>query len=110
MRIYALLVIAVATEVVGTTALAQSNGFTKPVPVAVTLVAYGLSFYFLSLCLRVLPAGVVYAIWSGLGIMFITIIGWVWLRQALDGPAIVGIGLILAGVVVLNVFSTSVTH
>lgn len=104
------LVIAILAEVVGTTALKASNGFTAWGPSLVVVLAYGASFYFLALALRTIPVGVAYAIWSGVGIVLIAAIGWFVFRQALDAAAIVGMGLILAGVIVINVFSGAMRH
>ncbi len=107
---YLFLLVAIASEVIATSALKASNGFTVLVPSLITLVGYGIAFYFLSLTLRTIPVGIVYAIWSGLGIVLIAIVGAVWFRQTLDGPALAGLALILAGVIVINVFSRSVGH
>lgn len=102
------LAIAILAEVVGTSALKASNGFTVWAPSTVVVLAYGVSFYFLSLALRTIPVGVAYAIWSGVGIVLISTIGWVLFRQRLDAAAIAGIGLIMAGVVVIQLFSSTV--
>jgi len=102
------LAIAILAEVVGTSALKASNGFTVWVPSAVVVVAYGVSFYFLSLALRAVPVGVAYAIWSGVGIVLISAIGWVLFKQRLDAAAIIGIGLIMAGVAVIQLFSSTI--
>ena len=99
------LVFAILSEVVGTTALKYSDGFNRIGPSAVTLVAYALSFVLLAQVLRVIPVGVAYAIWSGAGVALITLIGWTVLGQKLDAVAMGGIGLIVAGVIVLNVWS-----
>ncbi len=99
------LVFAILSEVVGTTALKYSDGFTRIGPSAVTLVAYALSFVLLAQVLRAIPVGVAYAIWSGAGVALITLIGWTVLGQKLDAVAMGGIGLIVAGVIVLNVWS-----
>jgi small multidrug resistance pump len=107
---YALLVVAILSEVVGTSALKASDGFSRLAPSLVTIAAYAVAFYFLSLTLKVIPVGVAYAIWSGVGIILIALIGVFWFRQSLDIPAVVGLGLIIAGVVVVNVFSRSVGH
>lgn len=107
---YVYLIIAIAFEVVATSALKETNGFTRMVPSAIALAGYACAFYFLALVLRTMPVGVVYAIWSGAGIVFITAIAWIWFRQALDLPALIGIGLIMAGVIVINLFSKSVAH
>ncbi len=107
---YLLLGLAIASEVVGTTALKASDGFTRLVPSLITGVAYAASFYALSLALKTIPVGVAYAIWSGVGIVLISIVGWVVFRQRLDAPAMVGLGLIIAGVLVVNLFSKSTGH
>lgn len=107
---YLYLFVAIIFEVVATTALKQADGFTRLAPSLVTVLGYALAFYFLALTLRTMPVGIVYAIWSGAGIILITAIGWILFRQALDLPALVGMGLILAGVLVINLFSRSVVH
>jgi small multidrug resistance pump len=100
-----LLVLAILAEVIGTTALKASEGFTRPGAVAVVALAYGIAFYLLSRVLLVLPLGVAYAIWSGLGVAFVTLIGWTVYGQRLDPAAWLGIGLIVTGVMVLNLMS-----
>ena len=107
---YVFLSVAILCEVVATTALKQTDGFTRLLPSLVTVAGYALAFYFLSLPLRSLPVGVIYAIWSGVGIVLISIIAYFVYGQVLDLPALVGIGLILAGVLVINLFSQSATH
>jgi small multidrug resistance pump len=107
---YAALSVAILLEVAGTTSLQLSEQLTKFVPTLVMAVCYVASFYFLSLALRAIPIGLAYAIWSGLGIVLISIIGYVKFRQALDTPAMVGVGLIIAGVAIVNLFSKSVVH
>jgi small multidrug resistance pump len=102
--------IAIVAEVIGTSALKAAVGFTRLGPSLVVIVGYGMSFYFLSLALRGIPVGVAYAVWSGVGIVLISVIGWLAFGQSLDGPAVLGIGLIMAGVIVLNVFSRSPAH
>lgn len=102
------LAIAILAEVIGTSALKASNGFTVLLPSLVVATGYSVSFYFLSLALRVIPVGIAYAIWSGVGIVLISTIAWIVYRQALDLAAIVGIGLIIAGVVVIQLFSSTV--
>ncbi|MCE9633993.1 MAG: multidrug efflux SMR transporter [Methylophilales bacterium] len=104
------LTIAIICEVIGTSFLKASEGFTHLIPSLVVVIGYSCSFYFLSLTLRTIPVGIMYAIWSGIGMVLISIIGWVVYNQKLDIPAMVGIALIIAGVVVLNVFSKTVTH
>ena len=102
--------LAIVSEVIGTSFLKSSDGFTKLAPSVVVVMAYGFAFYFLSLSLRVIPVGIAYAIWAGTGIVLIALVGWAVFGQSLDLTAMVGIALILAGVVVLNVFSSSVPH
>lgn len=98
---------AILAEVIGTTALKATDGFTKLVPAVIVVLGYGISFVFLSLALRTIPVAVAYAVWSGVGIVLISILGWVIYKQVLDAPAVIGIGLIMAGVVILNLFSTA---
>ena len=107
---YIALGIAIALEVVGTSALQASQQFTRTVPTIVMAVSYLSAFYFLSLALRTIPVGIAYAIWSGLGIVLITIVGLVVFKQKLDLPAVLGLAMIVGGVVVVNVFSKAVTH
>ncbi|WMT86045.1 multidrug efflux SMR transporter [Pelagibacterium sp. 26DY04] len=102
---YLYLLCAIVAEVVATSALRATNGFTNLLPSIIVVVGYAAAFYFLSLTLRTLPVGIAYAIWSGLGIVLISIVGWVVYKQALDLPAMVGMGLIIAGVIVINAFS-----
>ncbi len=104
------LAVAIVAEVVGTSFLKASAGFTKPLPVIAVVVGYGLSFYFLSLTLETLPVGIAYAVWSGVGLVLITGVAWVAYGQTLDLPAVIGMGLILAGVLILNLFSTAAGH
>lgn len=105
---YLPLSIAIVAEVIATTALKSSEGFTRLVPTLVVIVGYGLAFYCLSLTLKHIPTGIAYAIWSGVGIVLISLVGWVVHKQVLDLPALIGLGLIIAGVVVINVFSKSI--
>jgi len=107
---YLYLAIAIAAEVVATSALKASDGFTRPGPSLIVAVGYALAFYFLSLVLKTIPVGVAYAIWSGVGIVLIALIGWAVLKQPLDLPALVGIGLIVAGVAVIQLFSKASAH
>ncbi len=105
---YLTLACAIVSEVVGTSALKASEGFTRPVPSAVVVAGYGASFYFMSLTVRTMPLGVVYAVWSGVGIVLISAIGWVAYGQRLDLPALIGLALIIAGVLVVNLLSGTV--
>ena len=107
---YGALLSAIALEVVGTTFLQKSQQFTRPVPTLLMALCYVAAFYFLSHALKTMPVGIAYAIWSGLGIVLISAIGVTVFQQRLDMPAIVGLGLIIAGVVIVNVFSDSVSH
>ncbi|MEO9515700.1 MAG: SMR family transporter [Paracoccaceae bacterium] len=107
---YVYLFIAVAAETIGTSALQASQQFTRLGPSIVVVIAYGLAFYLLSLTLRTLPVGIMYAIWSGLGIVLIAFIGWVVFGQRLDLPAILGMSMILGGILVIHLFSTASTH
>lgn len=100
--------LAIAAELLATTALQQSAGFTRLWPTLLSLCGYAVAFFCLSLTLKQLPVGVVYALWSGLGVVGISLIGWLFLGQTLDRPALIGLGLIVSGVVVLQGFSSSV--
>ena len=104
------LVIAVAFETVGTSALKATDGFSRLGPAVIVAVGYGLSFYFLALVLKTMPVGVAYAIWSALGIFLITLIGWLLFGQRLDAPAIIGLALIIGGVLVIHLFSRTAGH
>ena len=107
---YLYLVIAIVAEVIATSALKASDQFSKTLPSIVVVVGYGVAFYYLSLVLKTIPIGVAYAIWSGAGIALVTVVGLVVFDQKLDFAAIIGISLIVAGVVVMNVFSKTVGH
>jgi small multidrug resistance pump len=96
---------AILTEVVATISLAASKSLTKPVPSIISVVCFVAAFWLLSFPLRTMPTGIVYAVWSGLGIVLITAVAWVWAKQELDFPALVGMALITSGVIVINVFS-----
>lgn len=102
---YAWLAGAIATEIVSTSLLKLSEGFTRPLPSAGAIALVGLSFYCLSQAQKTIPMGIGYALWSGVGILAITAIGWIGFRQKLDLPAIAGITLILAGVLIIRLFS-----
>jgi len=104
------LLIAIVAEVIATSALKASDGFSRLIPSAVTVVGYALAFYLLALALKTIPVGIAYAVWSGVGIVAIAVIGYFFFGQALDAAAVIGIGLILAGVLVLNVFSATGGH
>lgn len=107
---YIWLFIAIVTETLGTTALQASQQFSRFWPSVAVVLFYGLSFYFMALALKVMPVGIVYAIWSGLGIVLIAGIGFVLFGQKLDLPAILGLGMIIAGIVIIHLFSGSQAH
>ena len=104
------LAIAILAEVIGTSFLKSSAGFTRLVPSVIVAVGYAVAFYFLAVCLKTMSVGIAYAVWAGAGVALITLIGWLFFDQTLDAAALIGIALIVAGVVVINLFSTSVSH
>jgi small multidrug resistance pump len=104
------LALAIVTEVIATSALRATDGFTRFWPSVLTLAGYAISIYLLALTVRTMPVGIVYAVWSGSGIVLIAAIAWLYFRQEIDAPGLIGIGLILAGVLVVNLFSKSVGH
>ena len=110
MKSWLVLVIAIIAEVIGTSALKSSEGFTKLVPSAIVVVGYGIAFYFLSVIMKTIPVGVAYAVWSGLGIVLIAAAAWILHGQKLDAWAFVGMGLIVSGVAVLNLLSKTSAH
>lgn len=107
---YMFLIAAIMSEVIGTSALQASQQFTRLWPSVLVVVGYGLAFYLLGLTLKFMQVGVVYAIWSGLGVVLIGVIGWLWFGQKLDLAALIGMGLIIAGVLVIHLFSSTATH
>ncbi len=104
------LILAIVAEVVATSALKASVGFTRPLPSLLVVGGYGVAFYLLSLVLRTLPVGITYAIWAGLGIVLVTLVGIMVFGEKPDLPAVLGISLIVAGVVTLQVFSKMNVH
>ena len=110
LRNWLFLVVAIVSEVIATSSLKSSDGFSRFWPSVVVVIGYSISFYCLALTLRVIPMGVVYAIWSGIGIVLITLVGWFLFEQKLDLPALLGIGLIASGGGVMNVFSKTMWH
>ena len=110
MKSWFLLFLAVVFEVVGTSAIKQSAGFTKFFPSLAVAVCFVVSFYLLTFSLKVLPIGVVYAVWSGMGIVLISVIGHWFFNERLDAPAFIGISFILAGVLIMQIFSKAVAH
>lgn len=107
---YIYLIIAVLAETIGTTALQASNQFTRIGPTILVVIAYAIAFYFLGIALKYIPVGIAYALWSGLGIVFIALIGFAVFGQTLDLAAIVGLAMIIGGIVVIQLFSNSSTH
>ncbi|WP_425435480.1 DMT family transporter [Paraburkholderia ribeironis] len=107
---FALLGIAIVAEVIATSAMRASEGFSRLLPSVIVVLGYGIAFYCLSLTLKSIPVGIVYAVWSGAGIVLITLVAVVLYRQIPDVPAIIGLGLIIAGVTVLNMFSKMQAH
>ena len=110
MHPYLSLAIAIVSEVVATSALRSADGFSKLLPSVVVVIGYALAFVFLSLTLKSIPVGIAYAIWSGLGVVLISMVAYFVYGQALDAPALIGMALIVAGVLVLNLFSKSSVH
>ncbi len=110
MTAYLFLSVAIVAEVIATTALRASTGFTVLLPSAIAIVGYVVAFYFLSLTLRTMPVGIAYALWSGVGIVLISLAGWIVYKQLLDLPALLGMALIMAGVIVINLFSKTTLH
>ena len=106
---YLYLTIAVISEVIATSALHASKGFTVWQPTAVTCIGYLIAIYFLSLTMKTIPMGMTYALWSGAGIVFISTIGWIFFKQQLDTAALIGMAFIIFGIVIINIFSNS-TH
>jgi small multidrug resistance pump len=110
MKNFFFLGIAILFEIIATSALKKSEQFTQLIPSIITIIGYFAAFYFLSFAIRTIPVGIAYAIWSGVGIVLITIIGAVFFKQIPDLPAIIGLALIMIGVVVINVFSKTTAH
>ena len=110
MLAYGFLAIAIVSEVTGATFLAKSEGFSKPLPTIITMICFGIAFYLLSQVIKIIPLGIAYAIWSGVGIVLVTIIAWIVFDQKLDVWGIIGIALIMSGVLVLNLLSKTSSH
>lgn len=109
MKHYLILALAIVCEVIATSFMKQSEQFTRLLPSTITVLGYGAAFYFLSIVLRDIPLGIAYAIWSGVGIVLVALVGWAVFRQHLDFPAILGITLIISGVII-NLFSDAAGH
>ncbi|OLP62304.1 transporter [Xaviernesmea oryzae] len=110
LTLYAILVIAIIFEVLGTSALQAAQHFTRLWPTVMMVVCYAVAFFCLSYTLKAIPVGIAYAIWSGLGIVLVSLVGLLVFKQTLDTPALIGLGLIISGVLVLNLFSKSTFH
>ena len=105
-----ILIIAIVFEVIGTAALKSSEGVTRLIPSLIMIISYGAAIFLLSLVFKIIPMGIGYGLWSGVGIILITFVGWFFYQQQLDLAALIGIGFICVGVVIIQVFSKSVTH
>lgn len=110
MKTFIILFFAILSEVIGTTALKFSEGFTKPIPSVIVAMGYGASFYLLSIALKSMPIGVAYAIWSGVGLVLTVIAGMIIWKETLDWARVLGIVLLLAGIILINVFSKTAAH
>ncbi len=108
--VWVLLVTAIVCEVIATSALKSAEGFSRLWPSVIVVLGYGVAFYCLSEVVKTLPLGVTYAIWSGVGVALIAVVGWLVFDQKLDAAALLGLGLIVTGVVIINVFSKTVSH
>lgn len=106
---YIYLMIAIIAEVIATSALNASNGFTKAVPASITIVGYAIAIYFLAITMKTIPVGITYALWSGAGIVLISLVGFIVFKQHLDAAAVIGLSFMVAGIIIINVFSKS-TH
>lgn len=104
------LAIAIIAEVIATAALKASDGFSNSTASTVCIIGYGIAFYLLSIVVKTVPIGLAYAIWSGAGIVLIAAVGAIWFKQIPDTPALIGMGLIIAGVLIINLFSKTVSH
>ncbi len=110
MKTFLILLVAIIAEVVATSSLKASEGFTRLIPSVIVVIGYGVAFTCLSLTLKTLPVGVAYAIWSGVGTVLVSLVAWLYYKQQLDFPAILGISLILTGTVIMNLFSKVSAH
>lgn len=110
MNTYLFLLLSIASEVIATTALKLSDSFTRLWPSLITVMFYIIAFWSLTIPMRTIPTGIIYAVWSGAGIVLISLAGWIIYGQKLDMAALTGIGLIIAGVMVINLFSNSIGH
>ena len=107
---YIMLIFAIITETIGMAALQASQQFSKFLPATICVISYAVSFYLMALALKVIPVGIAYALWSGIGIVMIAIIGFMVFGQRLDFAAVAGMGLIIVGILIIHLFSGSATH
>ena len=107
---YIYFTVAIVTEVIATSALKASEEFTKLIPSLIVIVGYCISFYLVTLVLRTIPVGITYAIWAGVGIVLVALVGAILYKQIPDIPAVIGMGLIIAGVVIINIYSKTFVH
>jgi small multidrug resistance pump len=110
MKYWLILTAAIVSEVIATSTLKATEGFSRFWPSLLVVFGYALAFFFLSLTLRTIPVGIAYAVWSGVGMALITLIAWFVYGQALDFPALIGILFIIAGVIILNLFSKTISN
>jgi small multidrug resistance pump len=110
MKTFLILLAAILAEVVATSALKASEGFTRLIPSVIVVIGYGIAFTCLSMTLKTIPVGVAYAIWSGVGTVLVALVGWLYYKQHLDFPAVAGIALILSGTLIMNLFSKVSGH
>lgn len=108
--VHFLLLVAIVAEVIATSAMARSDGFTRLMPTLLSVFGYGLAFYLLSIVTRTIPVGIVYAVWSGAGIVLVAAAGWLLFGDRLDLPAVIGLAMIIAGVLIINLLSKTVSH
>lgn len=107
---YVYLAISIVAEVIATSALKASDGFSKLWPSVIVVIGYGIAFHFLALTLKTIPVGVAYAIWAGAGVTIVAIVGWLLFGQKLDAPAIIGMAMIVGGVVIMQAYSKTTGH
>lgn len=107
---YLYLFLAIVAEVIATSALKSAEGFTRLVPTLIVAAGYSAAFFLLSLIVQTMPIGIVYAVWSGTGVVLVAIVGAIWFKQVPDVPAVIGLALIVAGLVVVNLFSKTAVH
>lgn len=110
MKVWLILFVAIGLEVLATSLLKVSDGLSRLWPSLGVLLGYGLSFYLLAHTLKVLPVGVAYAVWSGVGMAVVTLVGWLWFKQKLDWPVLLGMALVVGGVLLISVYAEPGAH